>query len=192
LPEKIFHNHLPDDVKVAFELFSLSGIVKDHDRTQNMSGASLLRKMAKLHYGSKIDVRLLKNEKPKAFLNGREISVSFSHTQKALSAVISEKYNVGCDIESVERSVSPGLIDRIKAGKEPDELYSEVEPIRIWTIKESALKMIGTGLRKSMNSIRVEQDDEELFTVDFFDGNRAKICSFKYQEHWITVCYQKL
>jgi len=192
VPERIKHPDLPDEVKVAFELFSFPGNVSDHDRSENISGASLLRKMAKHHYNCNIDVHLLKNEKPKAYLNGRELSVSFSHTKNALSAVISDKFNVGCDIESIERNVSPALIERMKESGESNDLYSSTDPIRIWTIKESALKMIGTGLRKPMNSIKVDQEGEELFFVDFFDGNRAKICSFKYQEHWITVCYQKL
>ena len=191
MPERIQHPFLPDEIKVSFQPMIKSKKTKDHEKDDFLSGSALIQKMVKKYFGEKVHLHLTKNEKPKAYCKGREISVSFSHTNKALSAVISEQFTVGCDMESITRKVSPGLIKRIKEQGESDLLYNEIEPIRIWTLKESALKMIGTGLRRPMNSIRIEQLEPDLFSVEFFNKKRSKICSFKHQEHWITICYQE-
>ena len=191
VPERIQHPFLPDEIKVSFQPLIKPKKTKDHEQDDLLTGSAMIRKMVKQYFGHQVDLHLTKNEKPKAYCNGREISVSFSHTSKALSAAISEQFFVGCDMESVSRNVSPGLIKRIKEKEESNVLYSEIEPIRIWTLKESALKMIGTGLRRPMNSIRIEQLEPDLFSVEFFNKKRSKICSFKYQEHWITICYQE-
>lgn len=191
MPERIQHPFLPEEVKVSFQQLMKPEKIKDHEKDDLLTGSAMIRKMAKKYFGGQVDLQLIKNEKPKAFCSGREISVSFSHTNKALSAAISEQFSVGCDMELVTRKVSPRLINRIKEHGESDLLYSQIEPIRIWTLKESALKMIGTGLRRPMNSIRIEQLEPDLFSVEFFNKKMSKICSFKYQEHWITICYQK-
>jgi phosphopantetheinyl transferase len=78
----------------------------------------------------------------------------------------------------------------MKCNNEIDQLYNESEPIRIWTCKEAALKMIGTGLRISMNGVHLKKISEDLFEVEFNNGKRAKICSFQHRDHWISVCYQ--
>lgn len=191
MPERIQHPLLPDEIIVSFQPLIKPKKIKDHEQNDLLSGSAMIRKMIKKYFGDQVELNHIKNEKPKAYCNGIEISVSFSHTNKAISAAISEQFYVGCDMESVTRYVNPGLIKRIKEKGESDALYSEIEPIRIWTLKESALKMIGTGLRRPMNSIRIEQIEPDLFSVEFFNKKRSKICSFKYQEHWITICYQK-
>ncbi|MEX0944197.1 MAG: 4'-phosphopantetheinyl transferase superfamily protein [Balneolaceae bacterium] len=161
------------------------------DEEEAISGAIILRRMSKKFLGIKeLDIYTPKNEKPKAFIGDNELSVSFSHTKKAICAAISYEFNVGCDIESIDRSVNPAIISRIKCKNEIDQLYNETEPIRIWTCKEAALKMIGMGLRISMNSVYLKKISEDLFEVEFNNGKRAKICSFQHRDHWISVCYQ--
>lgn len=159
---------------------------------ENLSGKSLLKKMGAAFWKEEdLQVVTQKNEKPKAFLNESEVSVSFSHTNGGVSAAISKSFNVGCDMEVVGRSVHPGLLERIKNSRENGALYRDVAPVRIWTLKEAALKMIGTGLRKPMNRVQIRFVNENEFDVEFDDGKQAKICSFQYKDHWISVCYQK-
>ena len=183
---------LPDKIYVSYEPFDLKTNNIKPDILQNQSGRNLIKDMANLFLDYD-EVRILtkKNEKPKAYCEDREVSVSFSHTHGGVSGVMSFLYNVGCDMENIHRKVHPKLVERLRNKTEQASLYEDIAPVRIWTLKESALKMIGTGLRKPMNSVCVTVISEGEFEVEFDDGKRAKICSFQHRNHWISVCYRK-
>lgn len=191
LAKRIRHIALPDEIVLSCELITDVDESKNRDEVESVAGAVLIRSMAKKYLAvNHLEVYTPKSEKPKAFVGENELSVSFSHTKDAISAAISFDYLVGCDIECFDRSVNPELVTRMKGENETMELY-EIEPIRIWTFKEAALKMIGTGLRKPMNSVNIYQTDLNLFEVEIDNGIRAKICSFRHKNYWISICYQK-
>lgn len=183
---------LPDSIFVSYEPFEMSVKSIDKDVLQNQSGRNLIEQMVNIFLKEEdMEIITQKNEKPQAFCKDNEVSVSFSHTDDGVTGALSLLFNVGCDMESTERTVHPGLIKRMRNKKETDQFYQENELIRIWTIKEASLKMIGTGLRKPMNSVCVSAVDRDEFEVEFDDGKQAKICSFQFKNHWISVCYQE-
>ena len=191
MAKRITHIALPEEIILSCELLSATDEMKNRDEVESISGAVLIRRLAKKYLAvPQLDVFTPKSEKPKAFVGDNELSVSFSHTKDAISAAISFEYLVGCDIESYDRSVSPALVNRMKGEHETEELY-KMDPIRIWTCKEAALKMIGTGLRKPMKSVNITQIETDFFEVEIDNGIRAKICSFNYMNYWISICYQK-
>lgn len=130
-----------------------------------------------------------KYEKPRVECSEPEISASFSHTDKLVSAAISEKHIVGVDMEWSGREVNPKLMTRMRHIEEESGFYERRPGIQIWTLKESALKAIGTGLRKPMKSVKLKEESEFLFSVEFDDGKQAKICSFRENDQWISICY---
>ncbi|PWN07047.1 4'-phosphopantetheinyl transferase family protein [Rhodohalobacter mucosus] len=191
--EQIQHHGLPEEILSGYEPLRVETSGGDIDTSQSITGTLLIKKIAdRCMDVSRIDVYTEKYEKPKAFIGSREVSVSFSHTTDALAAAVSEKYNVGLDMESMGRPVHKRLAERMKHFEESPLLYEQNEWIRIWTLKEAALKMIGTGLRKPMNSVSIIQMDKYGFSVQFDDGMRAKICSFPNHGHWISICYRQL
>lgn len=184
---------LPDAIYLCFEHFETDIKKEDLEVVQNQSGRNLIKRMSGHFLGAnEIKIFTQKNEKPEMHCDGKEISVSFSHTNDGVSGAISNQFNVGCDMEHSDRNVHPRLVDRMRHHNESKNLYEMVDPIRIWTLKESALKMIGTGLRKPMKSVQISLIEENYFEVQFDDGREAKICSFQHHLHWITVCYQEL
>jgi phosphopantetheinyl transferase len=190
VPERLSHPSLPEDIIVAYESYHAETSGGEVDISESITGTILLKKMADLFMNiPRIDVFTEKYEKPKAFVNGTEISVSFSHTRTGLAAGISENHNVGVDIEGISREVHPRLVLRMKHRAESEIFYKDFKPIQIWTMKEAALKQIGTGLRKPMNSVKVDRFNDHIFNVEFDDGKQAKICSFQYKDHWISICY---
>ncbi|MCC5941704.1 MAG: 4'-phosphopantetheinyl transferase superfamily protein [Balneolaceae bacterium] len=192
MPKRILHHHLPKEIILSYVHLDNVQETTDRDLQEATTGAKLIRQLAKKYLDESItDFISEKYEKPKAFINSQELSVSFSHTKLGLSAGISKTFNIGCDIELTSRSVSPSLLARMRCPLEGEKLYKKADPIQIWTLKEAALKMIGTGLRKPMNSVNISMLDESLFDVDFGDGIRAKICSFQHKSHWISICYHK-
>jgi len=130
-----------------------------------------------------------KYEKPIAIAGGKPVSVSFSHTQQAVCAAISNFWVVGIDMESTGRQVSDRLAKRMKHEKETFKFYDNYPIMQIWTMKEAALKAIGTGLRKPMNSVRLEAITDYLFNVEFYNGTTANICSLNYADQWLSICY---
>lgn len=193
LPEQLHHLHLPKEITLAFESQPANISGNQIDFSEGISGSLLLKKMAAEFLDiPSLDVLTEKYEKPKVYSGNAELSASFSHTASALTAGISKEMNIGVDMELCNRIVTDRLKSRMKHEGELTSLYEKIDSIRIWTLKEAALKQIGTGLRKPMKSVKINVIDYDLFSVEFDDGKQAKICSFKHQEHWISICYQKL
>ncbi len=189
MPDNILHKDLPKEILLCFKFLELTSSV-DSEVNESHRGKLLIKEMAGIWFNEdNPEIHTPKNEKPRVWINSRELSVSFSHTRNAISAAMSFQMKVGCDMESVNRGVSDSLMKRIQHPDEVQSLYAVNSGVRIWTLKEAGLKMIGSGLRKPMNGVKVEQQSDCLFGVEFHDGKRAKICSFQYQDHWISVCF---
>lgn len=157
---------------------------------ESHSGRELLRKLIFDQYGSSNpSFTTLKNEKPSAKQDDKVLSVSFSHTSESVAAVISKKWVVGIDMESSYRQVNDHLLKRMKHENEAFKLYERNPIIRIWTMKEAALKAIGTGLRQPMNSVHIESVKRQTFSVRFHNGIESEIISFQMWDQWISICY---
>lgn len=87
----------------------------------------------------------------KAFPNA---SVSLSHTKGAAMVGISTQ-PIGVDIENTNRTVSDAVFSRM-CTKEEKARYTRIpksERIALWTLKESYLKLSGSGLTKPLSSV---------------------------------------
>lgn len=190
---QLIDQSLPDEIYICYQPFETDINKVDMDILQNQSGRNLVKKMAKkfLH-AEEVTIYTQKNEKPEVYCSGLEVSASFSHTTNGVAGAISRVFNVGCDMENADRGVHHKLVDRMKQDDEKASLYDDNDAVRIWTLKESALKMIGTGLRKPMKSVQLLHIDTNLFSVRFDDGKEANICSFRHINHWISICYSSL
>ncbi|TVQ65626.1 MAG: 4'-phosphopantetheinyl transferase superfamily protein [Balneolaceae bacterium] len=192
-PEILHHKRIPDAITIGFQKLSDSeNEPSDSHAIENLSGSHFIRKLAETGLGiGSLQLVTRKNEKPKAFDGKDELSVSFSHTRHSIAGAISRIYNVGCDLESATRKVPESLVKRMKAKEESESLYVNEQALRIWTCKEAALKMTGTGLRKPMSGVRLFQQEEELFIAEIDDVFQAEICSFLHNGFWISVCFKK-
>lgn len=181
---------MPHSIYVATSFIQIHSENKTPDQSETRSGKCLLKYMIseKLN-NSDTEFTTLKYEKPIARAGGRPVSVSFSHTNEAVSAAISDFWVVGIDMESAERQVGSSLAERMKHKEETLKFYDEYPIIQIWTMKEAALKAIGTGLRKPMNSVRLEAISNYLFNVEFYNGTTAEICSLNHAGQYISICY---
>jgi phosphopantetheinyl transferase len=191
LTETLHQKGLPSTISVYYEPARLFEQLKNRQEAESHSGSYLIRKVAREYMGAKkVEIVAEKYEKPKAFINNTEVSVSFSHTKTGLALAVSRSHSVGCDIELQGRHVNERLINRMKHKGEDESLYEELPPIQIWTFKEAALKMMGTGLRNAMHNVYISRAEDGLFDVEINDGIQAKICSFQHSQHWITICYR--
>lgn len=125
--------------------------LKAQDRKRSL-GAGLLLNEILPHYGvSPAGIRIGENGKPEA----EGIFFNLSHSDDIVICAIAEK-EVGCDVEKIvkapegvaERFFHPRETEYVKAcmGEERDHRF-----FRIWTMKESYIKMTGEGMGLSFD-----------------------------------------
>lgn len=126
--------------------------------------------------------------KPYGVYNNQRFELSLAHTAEKVICVLSPGLTVGVDIEPEDRSVTERLRDRILHAEER-ALLQDQPLIRIWTLKESLVKLNGRGLRTNLNEIKIQPLNPRVFSAVLGDDKSARICSFRHQKHWIAVAY---
>lgn len=125
--------------------------------------------------------------KPYLKLDEKIVSVSVSHTDSIfLMAINLGDGDVGIDVESRTRPIHSGLADRIH--NLHDQMDSEVGVLEKWTIKESILKMTGTGLRTGMNKVTVQSVGPGKF-ISIHDNYDISIVSLDIDGYYIAVAW---
>ena len=108
------------------------------------------------------------NEHGKPSIVGHpEIFFNLSHCKYAAVCAISDQ-PVGIDVESI-RDYKNGLVSYTMNDEEISEIESSENPssafIRLWTMKEAALKLIGTGISNDLKTV-IDYQRFHFKTVD--------------------------
>jgi 4'-phosphopantetheinyl transferase len=89
-----------------------------------------------------------------------EIHFNLSHCKEAAVCVVSDR-PVGVDVESI-REYKTSLVRYTMNDEETREIESAEHPalafIRLWTMKEAAMKLIGTGISNDMKNVLCRSD----------------------------------
>ena len=132
-------------------------------------------------YGMKENPLFEYNEHGKPSIVGHpEICFNLSHCKEAAICAISDQ-PIGVDVESV-RSFNDSLVRYTMNEDEIRQIESAedraVAFIRLWTMKEAALKLIGTGISNDVKQVLCQ---EELKFETFINPKRRyiySICQF--------------
>ena len=98
-------------------------------------------------------------EHGKPFIVGHpEIHFNLSHCKEAAVCVVSD-HPVGIDVESIREyrdslvryTMNDDEVRQIESSEHPDVAF-----IRLWTMKEAALKLIGTGISNDIKNVLVD------------------------------------
>lgn len=105
-------------------------------------------------------------------LQSGEMYFNISHSRNTLVIAVADT-EVGVDIEFFDRRIS----DRVKnyclsEDEQKSAPYENVEFLKIWTAKESYLKLYGTGLRQAMKEFSVINDEFSSSTLPFAEFSR--------------------
>lgn len=143
-------------------------------------GAGLLLKECLKEYNINIeDIRYGEHGKPEV----EGIYFNISHSDDMVVCAVSEM-PVGCDIEKVREERS-SIAERFFTKNEVcylnqcEENKRNQEFCRLWTIKESYMKMTGEGLSLALNQFEVEILDDNKVNI-YRDG---KICDCHINEY---------
>lgn len=123
------------------------------------------------------------NEYGKPILKGfSRYNFSISHTDNTI-VFISNGLPIGIDIEKINNG-NLSLSKRFFAYNEYEYLKKslnfDIDFFKVWTMKESYIKMLGTGLYTSLSSFDI-----------FNPSNNYKYYNTLYNEYSISVCYQE-
>ncbi len=135
------------------------------------------------------DLRIGKLPSGQPYLEGeKKLSFSLSHSEDMWVCACSLDRDVGIDVQS-PRPFNPRLFDRICTEKELAELTdrSEQKFFELWTLKEAALKCIGTGLQYPMEKLEIDFQSKQIEVLE----NRPVIRTI-FSEPPLKLSYKKL
>ena len=121
------------------------------------------------------------NENKKPLSNDIYFNISHSHDYVILA--ISNKYNIGIDIELKNDKREDRLKNFICNKEELDFIKENDDFYKIWTSKESLLKCVGTGLvndLKKVNSLPIDDMKE-------YDGKRYYSHYINYDNYSLSI-----
>jgi phosphopantetheine--protein transferase-like protein len=114
------------------------------------------------------DIEVGKHDSGQPYLPSEpKLSVSLTHSVDLWACACSLTHDVGIDVQ-VRRPFNPKIFDRMCSEKELAELPDRGEDTfyKLWTIKEAALKCIGTGLQYPMNLLETDLTKNKIEVLE--------------------------
>lgn len=175
-----------DDISLT-RLNKINSYIFDEDKRLSYGAAILLNEALKPFNLKEKDIEISYNKYNKPYFKEHEdFHFNISHSKEMVIVVISSS-TIGCDIEHL-RKCDDNIICRYFSSNEK-KLISQVDNkddlfTRIWTIKESYFKNIGTGINDKVNSIDVFSNECEICLP-----NNLKIKEYRLDDYFISICY---
>lgn len=180
------------DVKILPErdLIAIQSFTNEQRKAEFLTARHLFLKLI-TELGWNFDlVDLKKEEMGKPFIktqNGRKF-VSFSHSQDLVLCAVSDTLDIGLDTETIDRELNPAIVKRILSENEW-KIYGDDEPLSLWTMKEAAVKCLGTGLRTNLKELELEKLPNGRFTIRINGKEELKGIYFQALNHYISIAY---
>ena len=154
---------------------------QERDRRLSLAAYLLLCKGLKEEYGITSPPEFVIGDHGKPMLVGYpHIHFNMSHCREAAVCAISSR-PVGIDAESirqynkqlVERTMNKWEQQNIENSLHPDEVF-----IRLWTMKESVLKLTGEGISNDLHTV-LYNETHHRFITEYRQGYIITMCEFK-------------
>ena len=151
-------------------------------------GVEILIKKACEDFGiDYLNEDIIFNEHGKPSFKSSKYFFNTAHSGKYAFCVISD-VEIGCDIEEI-KEYKERVAERFFSEKERN--YIEVSPnkeemfYRLWTLKESYTKCLGTGLSIPLNSFELDNSGNNIIIKDKKDYQFIEV---KYDNYRIAYC----
>lgn len=159
----------------------MMGLNNERSRKLGVAAYELLCDALSLEYGIVAKPVFGYHEGGKPFIADREdICFSLSHCRNGAACVV-DNMPVGVDIESI-RTYNPLLAQKILNDNEMLAVESSARPdiefIRMWTMKESYLKLTGEGIRCNLKTVPPSSAVFET-TINVSRGYVCTVCRGK-------------
>lgn len=145
-------------------------IKPEEGRKLSLMAGLLLERALKEAGINEYEIEYRENSKP--YLKGRDdIYFNLSHSKEMAICVLSP-YEVGCDIEAIGEAREK-IARRYFTQEEQEFVFSKENGFfRMWTLKESFLKVTGKGLCLNMADFSIDALPEEITVKQSVDGRK--------------------
>ena len=170
---------------------------KEKDKTEKILGWLMCRMEASLRYGvHPAEIRIDFHEKGKPFFpDFPHFKFNITHGGNIIAVAFCNDREVGIDVEANDRKVNLLIAERHFTPAEAEFLQKTPEQqrphafLRLWTIKEAYLKMLGTGLSRPLDSFEIQYFNGK---INIYENQTLQNCTTFQDEtdgkHTITVC----
>lgn len=190
---------LPDPLSVPKVLQTLPldrqkrihNMKQEKSRKQSMGVGLLLQKVLALYHMH--DFQVFVGERGKPMVEGLEFSLS--HSGNMVVCAVSEE-PVGCDVEEI-RKAPKGVAERYFSEGEQAYLSQlsgdeyDREFFRLWTMKESYVKMTGEGLRVPFDEYEIAMEDAGARVVRDDRMQTCYLSTMELEGHMISICAEE-
>lgn len=186
LPEPLENVKVMEELPIERQMKILASKQKQK-RVQSLGAGLLLNHVFHKHGISSDTLKTDENEKPIA----EGICFNLSHSGDYVICVVSERA-VGCDIEQIKEA--PKLVEE-RAFSVEENAYLKLfsgdaynrEFFRLWTKKESFLKMKGIGIRVPLQTLEMTECYFEEYEIS---GYQMTVCAEENEFAemcWVTI-----
>lgn len=154
---------------------------KEHDQRLSLAAYLLLCDALEKEYGLNETPTFSFGTHGKPFLAEHpDIHFNLSHCDKAAVCAISDR-PVGIDVESIAMQ-DDEMVKRTMNAKERQLIAQSPRPAatftRLWTMKESVLKLTGEGLRNDLHNVLNGSEENFRFDTHEYDGFICTLCEY--------------
>lgn len=165
-------------------------INQDEKKQQKLVGRLLLSELIDVPSDKLINDEMINfDQLGHPTLNNKDTFFSISHSNELVIVVISDE-EVGVDLEKIR----PFSFHKIKRAFTNYELeYLQKNPkqtIKLWTIKEAVLKLLGVGIMGRPQSVEISLPDlekatrqSEIFIINYLSIQQNYICTIVQKKH---------
>lgn len=191
--EKTFANLFNTVSKARQEKVNKLRFQKD----KNLSlGAGVLLNLALKDMGCKFsdnDIVLSQNGKP--YIKNCEVKFNLSHSGTKVMCAVSGN-DIGCDVEKV-KDIDDKIAKRFFHNEEYDYILSQKSEekqkdafFRLWTLKESFLKITGLGMKLPLSDFCIIINDTEINIRQNLDNNDYRFFELDLKDEYkYSVCF---
>ena len=148
--------------------------VHEKDRTTYISCHAILRLLlsGKLNI-SPLEITYLNGVYNKPMLPGDPVFFNITHTGQSFAIVISDSFEAGIDMESINREMNfRGIIKSFFSKSESEFILEEPDKasdrfFKLWTRKEAFLKALGTGIADNLKGVEVSGKENHIRKESF-------------------------
>lgn len=159
------------------------------DKILCLAASILLDKALAAFYLREKDMEYCFSEHGKPYFKNRpDLFFSLSHSGSYAMAAVSDK-EIGCDIQQIKK-IDLKISKRFFTEYENDYIKNTLDFFRVWTLKESFIKLVGTGLSIPLNSFCVENLRDKPY-VDY-NGSRYVFIENKIGDYYLSICQMDL
>jgi len=180
----------------------IQNFLNENDKITKLFSELLIRKIVMeqfniINNGIKLKYNI--NEKP--YLDIENFFFNISDSKNYCICGVSNK-NVGVDIEFIDKKINIDIAKRFFSRNESNDILSSKNKrdvfFKYWCLKESFLKLIGTGFSQSLNSfsitnklnnynLKFENKDYDFELIENFRNLKIAICQEKQLEKFRMI-----